>query len=182
MLLLESLGSFFEFGASVSEPRIEHGDPLTVLIRKGERNEKPDFTKGDRDDGSLLHDQVVSTEFVDHPQEVASDESPESPVNSLPVRDWYAIADEAAEAIVNEYFKREESRESMWRSSRSIMFQPTNDKVVMTSEPIFSDIRFKYRSRVLGIGINIGSCFIGVPIVGVPVEKRSTAITLFVCG
>jgi hypothetical protein len=49
-------------------------------------------------------------------------------------------------------------------------------------DPIISDLRFKPQIHVAGIGFAIGSCFIGIPIVGVPVEQRSVAITVFVCA
>ena len=77
---------------------------------------------------------------------------------------------------------QEESRTSMWRQSHSIMFQPGSDIVVREEESILSDFRFKPRVYVVGLGVTIGSCFIGIPLAGVPVEQRTVAISLFVCA
>jgi len=181
-LLLALLGSFVDFVVRVSKPGIEHGEPLTIHIRKGTGEEKPSSTTGNRAVRSLPQEQVVSDEFAEIQQELAPDDSPEPPADSPPVKDWLAIADEAANASVDEYYRQEEIRASMWRRTHSMMFQLANDIVVKDEEPILSDVRFKRRSRVVGLGINVGSCFIGIPIVGVPVEERSIGIPIFVCS
>ena len=100
----------------------------------------------------------------------------------MPVKDWSAIADEAAKTSVDEFVRQEESRASMWRQSRSMMFQPSNEFVVNEAEPVISDFRFIPRIYVAGLGVTIGSCFIGIPLVGIPVEQRTVAISLFVCA
>jgi hypothetical protein len=92
------------------------------------------------------------------------------------------MAGEAAKTSVDYYFRQEESRASMWQQTRSIMFQPASDTILKDIEPLLADIRFKRRSRVIGLGINVGSCFIGIPIAGVPVEERSIGISFFICG
>jgi hypothetical protein len=181
-LLLALLGSLFDFAVRFSKPNIEHGEPLTIHIRNGEGEKDSNFVRGNKVVRSLPQEQVVSDEFAELQQEVASDDSPELPADSQAVKDWRAIADEVAKTSVDEYFRQEEIRASMWRKTRSIMFRPANDMVVQDREPILSDVRFKRRSRVVGLGINVGSCFIGIPIAGVPVEERSIGITVFVCG
>ena len=70
----------------------------------------------------------------------------------------------------------------MWRQTHSIMFEPANEFVVQEEEPVIPDLRFIPRIHVVGLGVTIGSCFIGLPFAGVPVEQRTVAITLFVCA
>ena len=181
-LLLALLGSFVDLVVRVSKPSIEHGEPLTIHIRKGTGEEKPSSTTGNRAVRSLPQEQVVSDEFAELQQELAPEDFPEPPAHSRPVKDWRAIADEAANASVDEYYRQEEIRVSMWRRTHSVMFQPANDIIVKDKEPVLSEVRFKRRSRVVGLGINVGSCFIGIPIVGVPVEERSIGIPIFVCS
>lgn len=181
-LLLAVLGSLVDFAAGVSIPRIEDNDLLTVHVRKRERESNPNVTTGNGAVRSLPQEQTISSESAELPQQFASVHAPESPADLPPVKDWRAMADEAAQASVDEYVRQEESRASMWRQTRSIMFQPANDTVVKDIEPLLADIPFKRRSRVIGLGINIGSCFIGIPIAGVPVEERSIGITIFLCG
>lgn len=181
-VLLAMLESLVGFGVNISKPGIEHEDPLTVNIIKGEGNKTPESTPGNKAVRSLTREQVISPEFAELQQEFATVDSPEPPGEPQPVKDWRTIADEAAKASVAEYFRQEETRDSMWQRSRSIMFQPANDIAVMDKEPVLSDVRFKRRSRVMGLGINIGSCFIGIPVAGVPVDDRSGAITVFVCS
>lgn len=185
--LLALLESLVDFAVSVSKPGIELGDPLTVYIRNGEGEKNFDSSTDNEAVRALPQEQVVSTEFAEIRQDVATVISPQpradsAPMELQPVKDWRAIADEAAKATVDENFAQEESRVSMWRRSHSIMFQPVNDIVVKDKEPILSNFRFKPRVYVVGLGVTIGSCFIGIPIVGVPVEQRNVAMTLFVCA
>jgi hypothetical protein len=98
------------------------------------------------------------------------------------VTDWHAIAKSAARASVDDFFRNEESRASLWRQTRSIMFRAASDFVVREEEPAIPDFRFTPEIHVLGLGLTIGSCFIGIPIAGVPVEQRTVAINLFVCA
>ena len=70
----------------------------------------------------------------------------------------------------------------MWRQTRSVMFAPTGEFVLKEEAPAIPDFRFRPRIHVVGLGVTVGSCFIGLPIAGVPVEQRSLAINLFVCA
>jgi hypothetical protein len=180
-VLLALLGTLFDFSVSISTPSVVHGERLTVHIRKGRGEPYSDLTTGNQTVRSSPQDAIDSAEFAELQQEGAPADSPELLADSPPVRDWRSIADEAAKAIVDEYFRQEETRAVMWRQSRSIMFEPTGDMVLKQEEPILANVRFKPRVHVLGLGVTIGSCFIGIPIAGVPVEQRSVAITLFVC-
>jgi len=181
-VLLALLGTLFDFAVSVSTPSIVHGERLTIHIRKGRGDPNSDLTTGNQTVHSSPQDTTDSVEFAELQQEVTPVYSPALLADSLPVRDWHSIAEEAAKAIADEYFRQEETRATMWRQSRSIMFEPTGDMVLKQEEPILADIRFRPRVHILGLGVTIGSCFIGIPIAGVPVEQRSVAITLFVCA
>jgi hypothetical protein len=116
---------------------------------------------------------------VSHEQEEA--DSADSPVDPQAARDWHALMERSAKASVDEDMRQEEARAAMWRQTRSVMFRPERDFSVVEEEPLLADIRFREPVGVLGLGVTIGSCFIGIPIAGVPVEQRSIAITLFVC-
>jgi len=181
-LLLAMLESLVEFGVATSNPGIELVETLTVQILKGEGAKNSDSTPDKKPVRSLPQEDVVSTEIAELQPEVAPVDSPEPPDKSQPVKDWRAIANEAAKTSVDEHFQQEETRSSMWQRSHSIMFQPTNSIAVMDKEPVLSGVQFKRRSRVIGLGLNIGSCFIGIPVAGVPVEDRTAAISIFVCG
>ena len=181
-VLLALLGMLFDFAGSISKPSIVHGEHLTVHIRKGRGEPNSDLTTGNQAVRSSPQHAIESAEFAEFQREVAPVDSPEPLPDTPPVRDWHSIANEAAKAIVDEYFRQEETRAAMWRQSRSIIFQPAGDMVLKQEEPIIADIRFTPRVHVLGLGVTIGSCFIGIPIAGVPVEQRTVAITLIVCA
>jgi len=181
-LLLALLGSLVDFAVSISKPGIEPGEPLTVHIRKDEGEPGSNFKTADQAVRSLSQEETVPAEITMRQHEVATVDSPEPPATSQPVREWRAIANETVKASVDEYFRREEFRASMWRRSHSIMFQSASDIVVKEIEPIISDFRFKPRVHVVGLGLTIGSCFVGIPFVGVPVEQRTVAIRLFACA
>ena len=181
-VILVMLELLFDFGVNASKSGFAPGDPLTVHIIKGEGEKNSASTPINKAVRSLPQDEVVITEIAELQQAVAPVDSPEQPDEFQPVKDWRAIANEAAKASVDEHFRQEETRSSMWQRSHSIMFQPSNRIAVMDKEPVLSDVQFKRRSRVIGLGLNIGSCFIGIPVAGVPVEDRTAAISIFVCG
>jgi len=181
-VLLALLGSFVDFATSISKPGIAHGERLTIHIRKSGGEPDSNFTTGNQAVRSLSQEEIVSADFAKHQQEVATVDSPEPPAESQPVREWRAMANEAVKTSMDEYFRQEESRASMWRRSHSIMFQPASDIVVKEIEPNISDFRFMPRVHVVGLGLTIGSCFVGIPIAGVPVEQRKVAIRFFVCA
>lgn len=102
-------------------------------------------------------------------------------VRRLPLQEDASVAETVA-SIGKEKQKREENRASMWRKTHSLMFQSTGGIAPKQQEPIIPDFQFKPQVHVVGLGVTIGSCFIGLPIVGVPVEERTVAIRLFVCA
>lgn len=180
--LLASIGLLVDFAVRDSNSGVGYRDPLTVHIREGMVEKNSNVSTGNEAARSLPREQAVSADLAQVQREVESIDPPEPPAESQPVKDWYEIANHAAKASVDEYFRQEEIRSLMWRQTRSTMFQAGDDMVANDEDPVLSNIRFKRQSRVLGLGINIGSCFIGIPIAGVPVEERSTGITVFVCN
>ena len=61
------------------------------------------------------------------------------------------------------------------------MFEDTGGFDVLTPKTIIADREFRVPVGVLGIGITIGSCFIGIPLAGIPVENRTVGPTLTYC-
>lgn len=106
----------------------------------------------------------------------------EPPVLTVPARDWNNVAERIAEETVDVYFRKENARASMWRQTHSVMFQPEGEmRTVDEGEPLLANLTFREPAGVLGLGFTVGSCFIGLPLAGIPVEERSTAITLIYC-
>jgi hypothetical protein len=146
---------------------------LSVQIRNNETEHTPPL---------LPPETLVEKEPLTSPPAFVPTNVPEPIVEPEPATDWRAVADAAAKASVDDYIQDEEARASLWRASHSVMFQPGEQIILLDEEPLLADFQFVHRSRVIGLGLNIGSCFFGIPIAGVPVEQRSGAITIFVCG
>ena len=181
-LLFASFGLLIDLIVSASITGSENNEPLTVRIKKDEVEREPDLMTDDGARPSVAQEQDAPAERLEVQPEVVSDDPPEPPADTQPARDWHAIGNQVAKATVDEYFRQEESREALWRESRSVMFKPGNEIVLQNEVPVIADFQFKPQIRVLGLGITIGACFFGVPIAGVPVEQRNVAITLFVCA
>lgn len=181
-VLLALPGSFVDFVADISAPGIDSGEPLTIRLQQVAAERKPDVPVDDQAVPSLAQEDTAAPDGADLPQEVATASSRTPPAPAKPVRDWHAIAQEAAKASVDDYVRNEESRASLWRQSRTVMFQPARDFVVKEDLPVIADFQFRPEIHVVGLGITIGSCFIGIPLAGVPVEQRTVAISLFVCA
>ena len=98
-----------------------------------------------------------------------------------PKRDWLAMASESAIHTADELFENEELREKMWRQTRSVMFADTGDFDFHEPAPIIADVEFRVPMGVLGIGITIGGCFIGIPLAGIPVEERTAGPNVIYC-
>ncbi len=181
-VVLALLELLVDFAAGVSIPRPERAAQLTVVIRADDREPRSEPKLEKKSAPSLSQQPLVSARRVERQQIVTTPSTPELPADSQPAKDWSAIAKTAARSTVEDYFKQEEFRVSMWRQIGSIMFEPSGDFAVTEEEPIISDFRFKPEIHVVGLGVTIGSCFIGLPIVGVPIEQRSVAINLVVCA
>lgn len=109
------------------------------------------------------------------------DEQLNLPREMKPVRDWYAIAKDSANQIVGEHYRQEEIRQSMWRSTGSVMFKDTDGFDFHEPATVIADREFRVPVGVLGIGITIGGCFFGIPLAGIPVERRTAGPNVIYC-
>lgn len=181
-MMLALLDLLVDFAAGISMPGLRHRIELTVLNRTVDDEAGSGFTIDEEPSPSLSRQPIESVEPVVRHQEVVTLSAPEPPADSQPAKDWNAIAKAAATATVDDRFEKEELRASMWRQTRSMMFAPSGDFEVREEKPVISDFRFKPEIHVVGLGVTIGSCFIGIPILGVPIEQRTVAINLVVCA
>jgi len=140
-LVLALVGLLVNSAVHVSESSTEHEHTLTVRIEPDERKWKSDSTTGDGASQAVSQEQVNSLESAERQHEIAIVDFPESQPKLPPAKDWQAIADAAAKASVDEHFRQEESRASMWRQSHSIMFQAASNPVLPEEVPVLSDIR-----------------------------------------
>jgi hypothetical protein len=180
--LLAVLGYVLEHSRGAFTSGTQSDQSLTVQIRSAERETMPLVSSAAAALQSRPQDAVPSENSTDLHQEAASTGAAKPRKDTRLAPDWRAMADVAATTSANEYFRKEGLRESMWRQSHSIMFEPADVPVTISSGPIIADLRFKHRSRVVGLGVNVGACFFGIPLLGVPVEQRTIAINVIVCG
>ena len=111
-----------------------------------------------------------------------SERAAEPPVGSVATTNWNALKERAAREIVDDHWRKEHFRASMWRQTRSVMFRADSDAGASNERvPVMANLDFREPAGVLGLGFTFGSCFVGIPLAGIPVEARSTAITLFYC-
>jgi hypothetical protein len=181
-VMLALFGSLLDFAEHVSITDLEHAGRLTVVIRTDDREPDSEFATETKSAPSSSQQAVDPADPIDSQQKVSAPLAPARRVHPQPARDWHAIAKTTAIASVDGLFRSEESRASMWRQTRSIMFKPAGNFVAREEEPAIPDFRFTPEIHVVGLGLTIGSCFIGIPIAGVPVEQRTVAINLFVCA
>ena len=182
LIVIALLEVFLDFEVSTPKRSSTQGQSLTVHLRQNDADSKPERISGEQADDLQLREIVSVAEISTAPEDATSVIPPESQPDERSAADWRNMITESAAAIGNEKVRREVSRSSMWRQSHSIMFQPESEHVLWEQDPIIPNFRFKPQVHVAGLGITIGSCFIGIPIVGVPVEERTVAIRLFVCA
>ena len=121
------------------------------------------------------------TDTGEHEIDVGDDESILRSGEPSPTRDWSAVARASAAHFVNAQFEGEEVREKMWRQTGSLMFADTGEFDVHEPTPIIADREFRVPVGVLGVGITIGGCFIGIPLAGIPVEERTVGPNVIYC-
>lgn len=181
-LILSWLGRFAMFGAGTAEPGNLPGGELAVSIRHDEADPDHALESSDETDVPRAQEKEPETETAVSRSGRSLETPAASPAIERPTVDWRKSIDESVVAIGNENRARTDSRASMWRQTHSIVFQPTDEFVPREQEPVLPDVRFKPEIHVIGLGVTIGSCFIGLPLVGVPVEERTVAVRLFVCA
>ena len=158
------------------------GRILTVQLRHDDSDLRPDLVLDEQADDLQLPEEVSVVEPSTALDDATSVVLPEPQTDQLTATDWRNMITKSVVAIGNEKATQEASRSSMWRRTHSIMFQSDSEHVLTEQDPIIPDFRFKPQVYVAGLGITIGSCFIGIPLVGVPVEERTVAVRLFVCA
>lgn len=160
---------------------------LTVDIRSSEAGESRDVKRDGEAQAPPADDEqpLSESERVDAAQarsREASEGATEPPAGSVATTDWNTLKEHAVKETVDGHWRKEHFRASMWRQTRSVMFRAASDAGAAGEEvPLMADLDFREPAGVLGLGFTIGSCFVGIPLAGIPVEDRSAAITLFYC-
>lgn len=170
------------------KPCFEQRERLSVYVENHDVDEGSDLRTGSVTGQPSPQDEPIESQ--PEPANVLPAQRQEVPVTSAklvtvgkPVKDWNLLAARTARDKIGERLKREDARAAMWRQTRSVMFKPDKRFEVTEEEPLLANIRFRRPAGVLGLGITIGECFIGLPIAGVPLDKRSTSgLTLVVCA
>ena len=180
--LLASLGLFVDIVLHTSGPKADGKERLTVVVRDSKAQPPPADTEDTHVMPPVEEQELTIAEDRPQRQEPIGEDLPEPPADAVSRTDWHAMQKNVARSSVADLLEEHESREAMWRRSHSIMFRPADDFPTGEDEPAIPDFRFKPRIHVVGLGFTIGSCFIGIPLAGVPVEQRSVAVTFFVCA
>lgn len=180
-VVLAVVGALIASVVKIPIPRPDPGGGLTLVIERGEAEPETEHATEERVIPSLPQEEVAA-EQPDPPRDLVTESSPEPSDDVKTVTDWQLIAEETAKASVDQYYRNEESRAVKWRQSRTIMFQPPGSFEIPEEDPVIPDFRFKPEIHVVGLGVTIGSCFVGIPLAGVPVEQRTVAMTFVVCA
>jgi hypothetical protein len=174
--LLQVLGPLLDFVAAFPTADAERIIVLVIprdraAARKNETDRQPDSAQPlsePSDAGGSGSDSEASEQPV--------------PVVHDPNRDLQQLADQAIEAHLARSAREEVARRVRWRKSRSIMYEPPSDFSETPELPVLENFRFKPEIHVAGLGVTIGSCFFGIPLVGIPVEERTIAFRPVVCA
>ena len=159
---------------------------LTIDIESSEPDRRIDARPGSHTQPLRAADKQSSGEQerigTSRPRSPATDGADDPTGESVPSTDWHALGRRIAEETVDDHWRKEELRASLWRQTGSVMFHAGSDSgAVSDIQPLMADLDFREPAGVLGLGFTFGSCFVGIPLAGIPVEERSTAITLFYC-
>lgn len=122
-----------------------------------------------------------SDDGLDNERGPRHDEEASSPEESPPARDWQRLAKTVAQQTVAERFRQNEVAKSMLRKTGSIMFRDSGEFDFQEPATIIARREFKVPVGVLGIGVTIGGCFFGIPLAGIPVERRSVGPNVIYC-
>lgn len=106
----------------------------------------------------------------------------EAPIERTSEQDWYNKAKVSARQTVDSRMAQEEIRQSMWNATGSVMFKDSGEFDLREEQGVISDREFRIPLGVLGIGVTIGGCFFGIPLAGVPVERRTAGPNVIYCS
>ena len=180
-LVLASVGFIAKFAAGTLDPPFR-SPSLTVHIKHDEADSELQVESVDQIGSLGSREDASVTETATVPEDVSSATLPALQSAEQPVVDGQNMIAATVASIGNEKQEREETRALMWSKTHWIMFQSAGGFVPKQQEPVIQDFQFRPQVHVAGLGVTIGSCFIGFPIVGVPVEERTVAIRFFVCA
>ena len=186
LILLEVLSVLISHAICTEDWCAEKRGTATVYVLPPKPEPVSDITLPDRE---LLPAPPVQQEVVDprsadragNEEGAEHDEDNDALSNLTPDRDWYAIAEDAAKGTIADRFEQEEVRMTMWRETGSVMFRDIGEFDFQEPETIIAKREFRIPVGVLGIGMTIGGCFIGIPLAGIPVDKRSAGPNLIYC-
>lgn len=181
-VLLVLAGMLLDVAKKSSPAHIEESYYLTVQVRPRMPEPTPEHEPSEQIVRSAPHAQPAAARPEKPLREFSAAASPEVPAETPAAVDWHALTAATTKTNVDEFLRSEKSRATMLRQSHSVMFLAEKAPDLTVDDPLLADLRFIPRVHVLGLGITLGSCFIGIPIAGVPVEQRTVAITLFVCA
>ncbi len=181
-LLLFVVGGLVSFGPGAHGSRPIADRALSLLIKQDEAEMASELETVEQPEPPVVEEIEAMVERASV-SDVSQDSIPSDSLSDQrsPV-DWTNTIANTVVSLANEKQDREEVRESMWRQTHSVMFQQTNEFVPKDERPVLANLNFKPEIHVVGLGVTIGSCFVGLPLVGVPVEERTVAIRLFVCA
>ena len=196
-VILSLLAPLLDFVSVFSKTSTPTENPLEVYLDR-QRESMPDETGETEAEiavPAVTESQVANLDgseseaVTNRGEETKANDRPEpSPheqtdATEPPTANWYAAMEQVAQTTVEEHYELQATRNETWANSktRSVVIQRGEEFVAQNDEAVVDDVEFVVRSRVFGIGLNIGRCFIGVPIAGVPVEDRTGHITVFVC-
>lgn len=180
-LLFIVLDAFVSFVPDTRASRTFPDEFLRVLIKHDEAKPNLEHEADDLAIAPKFQESEPDVKTVTANREATPIAPSESPATQRSPIDWNRAIAESVAPLANEKRKQIENRDAMWQQTHSVMFQPTNE-IFNGPAPLLAELRFKPEIHVLGLGLKIGSCFIGLPFVGVPVEDRTAAIRLFACA
>lgn len=156
-------------------------EPLVVAFERPGFEEEPEPAPEE----VPVEPEIAATEAIETPVESeppapAVYDEPEAV--EKPPTDWSAVTQSTVRTYAEDARQAEAREDAMWRQSYSMMFERAETFTAEAPPPPIDGFRFEPEFRVLGIGLKIGNCFFGIPILGVPVEQRSVGPNVIVCA
>ncbi len=172
-IIFASLEVFLDLGVRAPTRELAQEQSLAVQLLQNDPISDREPAASEEEDLPLQVEAPVAA--------LSAEPQNETPAIPPEPTDWQETITEFVATNRSEQIRREGSQSTMWRRTHSIMFKP-EDEFVPREDPVLPNFRFKPQVRVAGLGFTVGSCFIGIPLVGVPVEERTVGVRLFVCS
>ena len=116
------------------------------------------------------------------PAPPANDELPRA--EAAPLRttvDWRVAAKSAAVEYLQTRSTADAQRMAKWRTSGSVLFKPEEEAPLDLDSQVLPSYPFRNPAGVAGLGLTVGQCFVGLPLIGIPVEDRTPTVGLIYC-